>query len=265
MKISFSELIFLNNSVVENVDRLLELGTDRIELMMDGSSWDLTDEELLKLATRLKASETIYSIHPAAWDVNLTAEMADIRSTSFKLHQRAIHLAQSIQATSVVLHPGFLGSPCFNRERAKERSKTATKLLTEEARRCGVVLAFENVGINGQSIYTEDEFCQSIDDHGDGVGYLIDLGHAHINGWNIPRVLKLVADKLLGYHIHDNDGKRDQHLPIFEGTILWDEVFNTMSEIHKPHHEYILEYAPGVDERKLVEGADILTKRVLNK
>lgn len=258
MNISYSELILLDNSVIENVDRLLVAGTDRIELMMDGASWDGQNGDFASLTRELRARQAAYTVHPAAWDINLTAQTRILRDAAYDHHIQAIRFAADIGASQVVLHPGFLGSPCFNRETAQRRAEDATRRLASEAAALGVKLAMENVGYHGQSIYTEDEYATALDDVDPSVGYLIDIGHAHLNGWAVPRLIKRIAPRLLGLHIHDNDGNSDQHRPIFSGTVSWKPVFQAMKESCGPDCEYILEYAPGNSLDTLAAGSDIL-------
>ncbi len=48
---------------------------------------------------------------------------------------------------------------------------------------------------------------------------LIDVGHANANGWDIPRLLEDLKDRIRGFHIHNNDGVHDQHRRLCDGTI----------------------------------------------
>ena len=54
---------------------------------------------------------------------------------------------------------------------------------------------------------------------------LIDTGHAHVNGWDIPAVVQSLGERLVACHVHDNDATADAHLPIGQGTIEWDKYF----------------------------------------
>jgi sugar phosphate isomerase/epimerase len=261
MNISYSELILLNNSVLENVDHLIHLGADRVELMMDGAAWDSYGADFSQLVKELRKRNVSYSVHPAAWDINLTAETCMLRAAAYEHHLLALRFSAEIGANQIVLHPGFLGSPAFSRELAKLRAKETMHRLAEVAKSLGVQLAMENVGYRGQSIYTEEEFVSVLDDVDPIVGYLVDVGHAHINGWNIPILIEKVAPRLLALHIHDNDGKGDQHLPIYQGTMEWESIFQAMTHCNADC-EFILEYAPGTPLEQLLKGREILLEQV---
>lgn len=258
MNISYSELILLGNSVIHNVDRLLAAGTDRIELMIDGAFWDGQGGDFRPIARELSARQVAYTVHPAAWDINLTAQTKILRQAAYDHHIEVIRFAASIGASQVVIHPGFLGSPWFNRDIAQQRAKDAIRRLAAEAAPLGVALAVENVGYHGQSIYSELEYAAALDDVDASVGYLIDTGHAHLNGWNIPGLIEKIGPRLLGLHIHDNDGHGDKHMPIYSGTVAWKPIFRAMKAHCRPDCEYILEYSPGNSLDTLAAGMDLL-------
>ena len=101
MNISYSELILLNNSVIDNVNRLVDAGSDRIELMMDGAAWDSYNNNYGTLIRELREKDVHYSVHPAAWDINLTAEMKAFRDTAYEHHIHAMRFAAEIGASKL--------------------------------------------------------------------------------------------------------------------------------------------------------------------
>ena len=259
-KISYSELIVLNNDVLKNMDRLVELGADRVELMMDGAGWEFWKADYTSLIPELKKRPLSYTVHPAAWDINLTAEMKILSDAAYEHHLSALRFTAELGAGQMVLHPGFANSPCFNKEVAKQRAHETTCALAEEAKKLGVRLAFENVGYNGASIYTCEEYMHALDDVDGIVSYLIDIGHAHVNAWDVPKLIRDLSDHLCGLHIHDNNGLGDQHLPIAVGNQDWDALGSAMADIKNPDCEFVLEYAPGLPLDYLAKGRAYLEK-----
>ncbi len=260
MKISYSELILLNRPVLENMETLRKTGTENVELMMDGAGWDSFGGRYAAIAEELKGLDLHYSVHPAAWDINLTAEMEIFREAAYRHHLEALEFCARLGASQMVVHPGFAYSPAFNKETAKRRAHETICRLAEEAKKAGVRLAFENVGYNGASIYTQEEYLHALDGVDPIVGYLIDVGHAHVNSWNIPEMIDTVSDRLFGLHLHDNCGNCDAHLPMGEGTIPWDKVFEAMGRIRTKDCEWVLEYAPMQPLEKLRAGEAMLRK-----
>ena len=79
-----------------------------------------------------------------------------------------------------------------------------------------------------------DEYACALDGIDETVGYLIDVGHANINGWDVPTLIRRVAPRLYGLHIHDNNGNSDQHLPIGDGTMEWNQSMKLCGKCRKP-------------------------------
>ncbi len=255
--ICYSDLLLLTNDIEENVDQLISHGADNVEILMDGIKWNLMEEVFDSIAIKLKEKPIGYSVHPPAWDINLTSENKAIRESSYNEYIKAIQFAEKIGAVHVVIHPGFIFSPVFDRKLAQKRAADYINRLCKIAKPLGVKLGIENVGYNGSSIFTEKEFLHFLDDIDETAGYLIDTGHAHLNNWNIPSMIEQVSDRLLALHLHDNSGKADEHLPIGEGTIEWDSIFRSILS-NNNESQLILEYAPGTDLKKLLKGKELL-------
>jgi len=49
-----------------------------------------------------------------------------------------------------------------------------------------------------------------------------DIGHAHIEGLDQRDELVALGSNLKAVHIHDNNGRRDQHQAVFNGSLDWD-------------------------------------------
>ncbi len=52
----------------------------------------------------------------------------------------------------------------------------------------------------------------------------IDVGHANASGLDPVEMVRDSRDLAIAYHLHDNDGSRDQHLPPYLGSIPWNRV-----------------------------------------
>lgn len=94
---------------------------------------------------------------------------------------------------------------------------------------------------------TEEDFIAL--SKGDKWGMLFDTGHANVNGWNIPSLIRTLGSRIKGFHLHDNDGMTDSHQPIYNGTIPWNDVFAAISEMPSPPDltvEYNHKYADDI-------------------
>lgn len=257
--IGFSEYIVTGKNVIDNVNWLAEQGCETVELWMEGDGY--SHNKLNAIKKGLKQLRFKYSLHPPATGVNLTSSDPFHRARARYLHDHALEFAYDIGADYVVFHPGIYEGTIVTREELK---KLAFEYLLEYSRRAlilGIKIAFENVGFHVQSLYTMEEFCGLLDQMPPEIGYVVDLGHAHINGWDLEKVLERVKEKLISIHIHDNDGRLDLHQAIYQGTIDWKKVFAFFPSLGEDVH-YILEYAPSVLGEELRIGKKILLESI---
>ena len=91
---------------------------------------------------------------------------------------------------------------------------------------------------------------------------LLDTGHAHINNWNLTKVIAHLGPRLVGVHLHDNDGLTDQHLPVGVGTIEWQPVFAALKK-WASQTRLVLEYAD-TDSQELTTHVPRLIKNFLD-
>ena len=61
-------------------------------------------------------------------------------------------------------------------------------------------------------------------------GICLDFGHAFLIG-DVADTIETVAEHLITTHVHDNNGKKDDHLVPFEGRINWDIALMTMQKV----------------------------------
>lgn len=259
MNIYYSDLCLLNNDISTNIDKLKEFGADNVEIMNDGKQWNEFEIRMESLAGVLNSKDVGYSVHAPVFDVNLTSENSEIRKASLETYKQSIVFASKINAKYVVIHPGFCKTFVFDKELAILRCKEALHILDKVSKKYSMPLLIENVGIFGSSIFTFNQFVTLLDEFDDNIGYLIDVGHAFLNGWNIPKLIKQTREKLFSLHIHDNNGKSDSHSPMYEGIIKWEEIFDALKELD---HEFniVLEYKSETPLIKLRQGKNLVEK-----
>jgi sugar phosphate isomerase/epimerase len=61
-------------------------------------------------------------------------------------------------------------------------------------------------------------------------GICLDFGHAFIMG-DVVDQIETVAEHLVTTHVHDNGGKKDDHMVPFDGRINWDMALMTMQKV----------------------------------
>jgi len=116
---------------------------------------------------------------------------------------------------AVVMHP-----PSGRNSRETEQLKRSIDELSSFARSAGVRIAIENM-VSPESCDVIEALFHEFDP--DFLGFCWDAGHSNMTPDGIGRVEKFM-DRLTVLHLHDNNGKSDQHKLPFTGTIDWNRA-----------------------------------------
>ncbi len=130
--------------------------------------------------------------------------------------KRAIETAEQIPFRKLVVHLGERENEWS--QRTIEYAATALEHLGAFAAPLGVRLLVENL----LSEATTPEHLQYIlgTNHLDHVGVCLDLGHAHMTV-GVAEAIATLGKRIHSVHVHDNHGKKDEHLWPGDGTVDW--------------------------------------------
>ncbi len=130
---------------------------------------------------------------------------------------KALNLALELGIPHIVVHP--VGKDI------EENIRYYDRLIRES----DITIAIENME-SDEEISKHEEINTIIESNPKRLKALFDTGHAHMRKLDLAKEIKGYGKNLVGLHIHDNDGKSDQHLLPFMGTINWKEVVRALSE-----------------------------------
>jgi sugar phosphate isomerase/epimerase len=162
--------------------------------------------------------------------VDLGSPDRSLREASVVDVRRAIAWIAAARGEHLVVHPGVLSvaGEFDDRRRALRDSLAA---LAPDAARQRVFVCVENMPrgcFPGSRVADNAALVSELaDPH---VALCVDTGHAHIAG-DIAGELREAAQLLRTTHVHDNDGRKDEHLPPGLGTIPWVDFSRTLGAI----------------------------------
>lgn len=223
-------------------------GFDCVELTATGSHFDYRSADAVRdLAEWLSDTRlTLHSVHgptidtlrgqaPVGW-LSLASGDESRRSAAVAEAQAALEIARSIPFEYLVVHLGVPVSaqpgPGENRRDAARRS---AETLIASAGALGVRVAFE---VMPNPLSSADALVHLLEGDLDGLDatLCLDYGHGHLTG-DLADVIESVAGHLATTHLHDNDGRHDNHLMPYSGTIDWDAA---MTETQKIGYDGVL-------------------------
>ena len=143
------------------------------------------------------------------------------RAAAIAETRAALDVARRIPYRFLVVHLGMPAAeplpPGDNQPDAARRSLEAIVALAAEV---GVRVAVEVIpnALSGAAalVHLLENQLEGVD-----AGICLDYGHAHLMG-DLGEEIETISGHLWTTHVHDNDGRRDDHFVPFAGTIDWD-------------------------------------------
>lgn len=209
---------------------LKDIGYSGWEMVQEGSQC-LTPENMDHVRDILETTGLHLSIHLPFSDMNLASLNPGILAEIMRQMKGHLEMASGL-AEIAVLHPGYL-SPYGARlpEKCRQTSMDSMQELCDFAADMDIVIAIENMP-NLPQIFGRhpDEMLDILEQVGSkNAGVTLDLGHANTMGL-VDEFLDKCLDRVVHMHIHDNQGIRDEHLPLGEGSIDWKSVMGKLSD-----------------------------------
>lgn len=154
---------------------------------------------------------------------------------------RTLALSKRLDSSYIVYHHNNCRVEPQHRAEMVETSSQNLMKLRREAKAFGARLVVENAGVRsrGNMLFDEEQFIRMAKEIPDDI--LLDIGHAHANGWDLERVIKTLADKIIAYHVHNNDGFADNHDRIRKGTLDFAQ-FLAWYDMYTPQADMVIEY-----------------------
>ncbi len=256
---TFINLLPYMNRVDDAVE-LLNVWKGGIEISMDGPNW-LEPLDWDRELKRYRGHTGPLTVHAPIWELNLaSARFPEIRQYSLDIYKQSLEWSARMGAEHVVIHPSLYSTPLFLRRESQQYAMENLAKLGAEAKKLGIEVAVENIGLRSFVLFDEEEFVNLFEQI-PTIKALVDVGHAHINGWDVPALIRKLGTKLCAVHLHDNDGIDDLHLPVEMGTIQWQPVWDALNSLEHDCRA-ILEYREETPVELVLAHAQKITNKL---
>jgi len=170
--------------------------------------------------------------------------------------KRALDIAEELPFPRMIFHMGGTRETADPRKR--DAAFSSLEHLILHARHVGVQVCVENTTSEmGDPAYLRAFYDET---RLAGLRFNFDIGHAHLaDGAQEERIEKSfepLRELVVGVHIHDNHGEKDEHLPPYAGTIDWVTGMKTLKSSPDVNLPLLLELkektgpdAPGAAEQ----------------
>jgi sugar phosphate isomerase/epimerase len=199
------------------LERIRDGGITAVELFCERPHLDFRDKAQVRdLGLWFRDAEVkVHALHSDA-AITITERNKSKRIPMVDALKRTLEIAETIPFTYLIQHLGETGE-LFS-EFKMEAAFTALEMLIPFARHRGVEILLENT-LNDLS--SPQRLAQFNDFTQLNLNFCFDTGHANLHE-GVAAAFALMKPRVRSTHVHDNDGKQDQHLfPLTDGTIDW--------------------------------------------
>ncbi len=174
----------------------------------------------------------------------ISSLIPEVSKGALKFAEKEIILAKEVGAKQITIHSGQRDKP--NREATVAKNfeiliKNFGELV-KFGRKYGIKIGLEN-SFNNYAICTKLKDLLKVVNSVEGLRVVLDVGHANTTGLRPLDYFKKVKNFVINIHIHDNDGKSDQHALIGEGNIDFKEFLRECKNSNY-YGPFILELFP---------------------
>lgn len=206
MKLGFTTLaVFMkeNNEIID-LARKHDFGI--IEILGEEMILEKDNHEFMDCGLDIR-------IHSPTVDINIASLNNGIRKESVRQIINCAHIAEDLNASAITVHPGIIGR---NEPHLREQAMLfSIESIGEIIDNSNVTISVENMPVRGKFLGNTVEEIERIQEE-TGCYLTIDTGHGNTCG-NLEEMLNL---KKISYcHLNDNDGKKDQHIALGDGTM----------------------------------------------
>ena len=233
------------NNLVEEIGIFGEMGFDFIEVTIEapGAVPDKIIEKKKQILDALHSYNFGVLTH-YPWYFSVAHPYPYIQNAYLNEFAKAFDAAVLLGAKKATIHTEFL--PAGIQERAVRVAKTieTVKKLNKEAEDRGLQLLIENFSASSLSIKEFKLLFSDVD-----IGMTFDVGHAATSdGEGVTNYIQQFRKRMMHVHLHDNNRREDQHLPLGAGKIdvaRWVKELKSFYdgtitlEVHSPDRDYL--------------------------
>lgn len=206
MKLGFTTLALFMEDNTKIISLAKQHEFEIIEILGEGPFFEKDNFEFKDCGLDMR-------IHAATVDINIASLNKGIRAESVKQMIQCGQYAEKINANTITVHPGIIGR---NEPHLRKAAlEIAVESIGEIIDSTNVEVSVENMPVRGKFLGNTVEEIEMIQ-QATGCSLTIDTGHGNTCG-NLEEMLSL---KNISYcHLNDNDGVKDQHITLGEGTL----------------------------------------------
>lgn len=221
-------------TLASEFDLVEQIGADVVEFLPNWSAFPSSHEAKNQAADR---GIRVHSTHGCWGGQTIKAQRVDLGAADPATHRgsiddlkRCIDWLEEVGGTCLVIHPGGLSQPDETEVR-RSALRDGLNELAEHASEGNTILCVENMPPGVWPGSRMESLHDLVVELGHPrVSLALDTGHARLVSAPEEET-RAAGPRLRTTHVHDNDGRRDLHLPPGEGIVDWAAWGASLDEI----------------------------------
>jgi len=237
MKIGFSTAIlwdYENLDIQNAILRGSDLGFEAVEIHCEDpffKGWGTgeADSTVEKIEESLASTNMEIALHAPYHDSNIASLNKGINGEVLRQLEQCVETARYLGSEIIVVHPGFVSSRKFKRDKSFRMMVSNLKKIAELVRDEDIKICVENLAAKKKAIGIEiselKKILEQVDE--ENLKITLDLAHANTTGDGPVKFVQELEGEIAHVHVSDNTGE-DNHLSIGQGDIDFEGVFKEL-------------------------------------
>ncbi len=194
-----------------------------------------------------------YTMHAPFCSLNLAGINPSLKKASVNEIVNSISYAKDLDCDLIVVHPGVVSYPRGIKQFeaiAKSNQFESFSTICEKAEEEKMVVCVENMPRQPPAFidtWRGDGIVQLVDELASKwLKITMDIGHCNTTDIPVAKMIHTFGGRIKHVHIHDNDGIRESHSIVGQGTVNWNEVIRALRKIK--YNGFL------IDEHRTIEG-----------
>ena len=230
-------------SILEDLNFAIRNKFNYYEIQAGENEKDLSlGTEIISQAKKHSKENNISLILHASYFASLCSINPEVSKNALEFAKKEVILANKLRVRKITIHSGRIDLSEEKDTKYFEILIRNLKELDKLKRKSKIQIGIEN-GFKPTTLCKKPEDLLNVVNLVKGLKIVFDVGHANVAGFNPIQYFRKVKDFVINIHLHDNDGKTDQHALIGEGNINFKSLLRECknSDFYGP---FILEVFP---------------------
>ncbi|MEA3255606.1 MAG: sugar phosphate isomerase/epimerase family protein [Candidatus Altiarchaeota archaeon] len=238
MKIGFAAQIFWDYQKLD-LDYVInhavnDLGFECVEILCQNPmfpGWCTNKVKKTKKEIRdiLSTLDVGVSLHAPYHDLNIASWNIGVKNEAIKQVKTCIEVANYLESGIVVVHPGYVASRKYRRNKTFDMMMESFREITKTAEDLDVKLCMENIASKPKAMGVHIQEIKRMVEEVNSENFKLTLDVAHVNttGLTPKEYIEGLREYIFHVHISDNTGGND-HLPLGLGNIDFEEFLGDL-------------------------------------